>query len=129
MKSTLLCTFSNVKNYNEDIDGILDHYTINFNKIYILQNNNNQFELFLTYNVSDDDINNRYSNTISIHRKKQTNTLYTINSLNEVIKLENNNVLDNSYQINWNLYSNTLLVIREDGLKKFPTKIFKIVDI
>jgi len=38
-------------------------------------------------------------NTISLHRKKITNTLYTINALNELIKTINNGVLDTKYQV------------------------------
>jgi hypothetical protein len=45
-------------------------------------------EYVCTYNVDQPNINNIPENTILVHRKKETNTLYTINALNELIKLE-----------------------------------------
>ena len=44
----------------------------------------------LTYNINQDTFNSRqdfYKNTISVHRKKDSNTLYTINSLNALIEI------------------------------------------
>ena len=53
---------------------------------------------------------NAVSNTISLHRKKITNTLYTINALNELIKTINNGVLDTNYQVEWDTYKNMILI-------------------
>jgi hypothetical protein len=39
-------------------------------------------------------------NTILVHRKKETNTLYTINALNELIKKLNGGVVDIAYKVN-----------------------------
>jgi hypothetical protein len=46
----------------------------------------------LTYNVDLGNTKGEFAigNTILVHRKKQTNTLYTINALNELIKSLNN---------------------------------------
>jgi hypothetical protein len=49
-------------------------------------------------------------NTISVHRKKETNTLYTVNALNEIIQRLNNGVLDKTYQLEWYNYQNSLLL-------------------
>lgn len=88
-------------------------------------------DLFCTYNIDIGNISdNVLPNTISLHRKKETNTLYTINALNEVVKKENNNQLDTTYQINWKAYRNSILIINKTGdLEIVPTKIFKIVEI
>ena len=67
-------------------------------------------------------------NTISLHRKKQSNTLYTINALNEVIRELNNGILDKKFSIPWEDYQNSLLLTNDDGLNKIPTKIFKIIN-
>ena len=68
-------------------------------------------------------------NTILLHRKKESNTLYTINSLNLLIKSLNEGILDTSYRVNWPDYRNTVLLTQGDDLKKLSTKIFKIVTI
>ena len=69
------------------------------------------------------------SGTISLHRKKQSNTLYTINALNEAIRSLNNGVLDKSFAITWENYQNNLLLTNEEGLNIIPTKILKIINV
>jgi hypothetical protein len=78
----------------------------------------------------DDDIDfNSVNNTISLHRKKITNTLYTINALNELIKLINNGVLDTNYQVEWDVYKNMILITNKEGLQKINTRILKIIEL
>ena len=102
MKTQLLCTFTTQHNLEQSIRDITKNFKVVFDKIYVLQNEEKQKELICTYNVNKDDkIDfNSVNNTISLHRKKITNTLYTINALNELIKLINNGVLDTNYQGN-----------------------------
>ena len=69
------------------------------------------------------------NSTISIHRKKHTNTLYTINAINELIKSANNGILDKSFKINWENYRNQLLIGSLNGLKVVNTKLFKIINL
>ena len=70
-----------------------------------------------------------YKNTISVHRKKDSNTLYTINSLNALVKDLNGGVSDSNYLIDWNLYRNQILLVDNDSYKIVSTKLFKIVKI
>ena len=131
MKTQLLCTFTTQFNLEQSIIDITKHFKIVFDKIYVLQNEDKPKELICTYNVDqEDDIDfNKVKNTISLHRKKITNTLYTINALNELIKLINNGVLDTSYQVEWDMYKNMILISNKDGLSRIPTRILKIIDL
>ena len=131
MKTQLLCTFTTKKNLDKVTEEIQTAYNIVFNKIYVLQNEDNINELVCTYNVdSENSIDyNAIESTISLHRKKHTNTLYTINALNEVIKNLNNGVLNTNYNIPWENFRNTLLVINKEGLNRISTRIFKIITI
>ena len=131
MKTQLLCTFTTQYKLEQTIRDITKHFKIVFDKIYVLQNEDKPKELICTYNVDqDDDIDfNLVKNTISLHRKKFTNTLYTINALNELIKIINNGVLDTSYQVPWDLYKNMILISNKDGLSRIPTRILKIIDL
>ena len=131
MKTQLLCTFTTQFNLEQTIRDITKHFKVVFDKIYVLQNEDKPKELICTYNVDqDDDIDfNQVKNTISLHRKKFTNTLYTINALNELIKTINNGVLDTSYQVPWDLYKNMILISNKDGLSRIPTRILKIIDL
>ena len=90
-----------------------------------------EVKLMLTYNVDLGNSNGDFliDNTILVHRKKQTNTLYTINALNELIKSLNNGVLDKTFSINWNDYKNCILLIQAEGFKKIDTKVKNIINI
>ena len=131
MKSQLLATFTTKEDLDKTIQKIKNAYTIAFGKIYVLQNENNVNELICTYNV---DLNagadyNDVKGTISLHRKKHSNTLYTINALNECIKNLNNGVMDDKFVIPWENFKNMLLVTNSEGLNKINTRIYKIIKI
>ena len=129
MRTQLLCTFVNKKDLNSVISVIIECYDVVFEKIYVFVNNEDPNLLFCTYNVVPDDFDFAQSkDTISLHRKKQTNTLYTINALNEIIRSENNGVLDKSFTIEWENFQNTLLLTNENGLQKIVTKIHTVVN-
>jgi hypothetical protein len=125
----LLCTFSNSSQYTDALKEIPKQYTLIDNKIFIFANENNLRELYLTFNVEKREQINRYKGTISIHRKKQTNTLYTLNAMNKLIADENNGVFDKSFQLNWNLYKNSIILTNEIGVKIVPLKLFSISEI
>ncbi len=125
----LLCTFSNSLQYTEVIKEISNQYNLIDNKIFIFANENNLRELYLTFNVEKRDQINRYKGTISIHRKKQTNTLYTLNAMNKLIADENNGVFDKSFQLNWELYKNSIILTNDIGVKIVPLKLFSISEV
>ena len=129
MKTQLLCTFTKLSELNQKINIIIECNDIVFNKIYVFQNEEDKNQLICTYNVEyDDNFMQGIPDTISLHRKKQSNTLYTINALNEVIRELNGAVLDKKFPIPWDDYYNSLLLTNENGLNKIPTKIHSIVD-
>ena len=131
MKTQLLATFTTKTDLDTTIDKIKGAYTIAFSKIYVLQNESNVNELICTYNVDLEkgaDYND-VKGTISLHRKKYSNTLYTINALNEVIANLNNGLVDSKFIVPWENFKNTLMVTNSDGLNKIPTRIYKIIKI
>ena len=130
MRTQLLCTFTNVNDLNEIIDIIISCNTIMYDKIYVFQNEEDKNQLVCTYNVEyDDNFMEGIPDTISLHRKKQTNTLYTINALNEVIRSKNNGILDKKFQVDWTEFQNSLILTNETGLNIIPTKIFQIINV
>jgi len=131
MKTQLLATFTTKTDLDKTIENIKGAYTIAFGKIYVLQNEGNVNELICTYNVDLEagaDYND-VKGTISLHRKKHSNTLYTINALNEVIANLNNGLVDSKFIVPWENFKNTLMVTNSDGLNKIPTRIYKIIKI
>mgnify|MGYP001601422728 FL=1 len=131
MKSQLLATFTTKKDLEDTVKSITTSYTIVFNKVYVLQNEDNTNELICTYNVDTTESvdYNAVKNTISLHRKKHSNTLYTINALNEVIANLNNGIIDSKFIVPWENFKNTLMVTNSDGLNKISTRIYKIISV
>ena len=130
MNNRLYCTFTVSNDIEEIIDKLKKSYVILFNKIFVLESLDGE-KIMLTYNV---DMNNSVrdsmvDNTILVHRKKQTNTLYTINALNELIKSLNNGVIDKSFAINWDDYKNCILLIQTEGFNRIDTKIKEIINL
>ena len=129
MKTQLLCTFTTREELQNTLQAIRETYHIVYNYIYVLQNKGNLDELFITYNI-DTQYKPTYPlrDTILVHRKKQSNTLYTINSLNELVKEENGGVLDKSFEIDWNKFKNTIIVTNTDGVKRISTRIYEVIE-
>jgi hypothetical protein len=130
MRTQLLCTFTRLSRLPETLDVIIECNDILYDKIYIFQNMKEETQLICTYNVEFiDNYEENIENTISLHRKKQSNTLYTINALNEVIRAKNKGILDKSFNVDWSEYQNTLLLTNETGLNIIPTKIHQVVNV
>ena len=131
MRTQLLATFTTKDNLDETTSKIENAYSIVFNKIYVLQNEDNTNELICTYNVDTQDgvDYNKVKGTISLHRKKHSNTLYTINALNEVVANLNNGIIDSKFIVPWENFKNTLLITNTEGLNKISTRIYKIIKI
>lgn len=129
MKTQLLCTFTKKNKLTETIKDIQDTYNVLFNRIFVLENLDNKAEALCTYNVESGSSNSILRNTISVHRNKETNTLYTINALNHVVALLNNGEADPNFSVDWSKFRNILLVTDDYGLKKIKTKVFNIINL
>lgn len=129
MKTQLLCTFTDKEVLQDVLQQIRENYKIVYNYIYILQNKTSLDELYITYNI---DVEFRPTkqlpNTILVHRKKQSNTLYTINALNQLIKEENGGVLDTSFSLDWEKFKNCIILTGLQGIRKVPTRIFEKIE-
>ena len=123
MKTQLLCTFAHRSDLNIVIDYIQQSYIIPEQRIFVFANAETADNLYCTYNA--DAGTQRGQNTISIHRKKETNTLYTVNALNEIIRAVNNGVLDKTYQLDWSVYQNSFILTDETGYRVIDLVFFK----
>ena len=130
MNNRLYCTFTTSGDVDILVDKIQMSYVILFNKIFVLESLDGE-KVMLTYNVDLGNSSNEFiiDNTILVHRKKQTNTLYTINALNELIKELNNGVLDKKFPIEWNNYRNCILLIQAEGFNRIDTKVKEIINL
>jgi len=128
LNNKLFCTFTTREGLDSLISDITSQYDIMYNKMFVLEIKDSE-ELVVTYNVDQGNINAIPANTILVHRKKESNTLYTINALNELIKSLNDGVVDRRYRVEWMHYRNTILLTQQSDLKQLKTKIFKIIEL
>jgi hypothetical protein len=128
MPTQLLCTFCSEDELEKVVRHIFSSYQIAFNSVYVLENTDVERSLCLTYNVVTEATNSGipYA-TISLHRKKSTNTLYTINALNLLIEELNDGQRNKDFRVPWEDYQNTILVTAYGKLKKINTKLRVIV--
>ncbi len=125
MNNKLFATFCNLESLDETLHTIKTRYTILYDKIFVLSSDSNEF--ICTYNIDSFNTTNEIiSNTILVHRKKESNSLYTINALNTLIRSLNNNILDTNYVIPWQNYKNSILLTQNSEFKKIDTKVHKI---
>ena len=128
MSNKLFCTFSTEVDLEETLKSIQEKYKIIYNKIFVLYSKS-QDEYICTYNVDYGNVSNFLDNTILVHRKKESNTLYTINALNTLVKDLNGGVLDKNFKINWPDYRNCILLTKGPELKRVNTKLFRILEL
>ena len=128
MTNKLFCTFTKKEDLSEVLDHIQTRYKIIYNKIFVLYASE-QGEYLCTYNVDLGNVSDFPENTILVHRKKQTNTLYTINALNQLIMQLNNGYLDKNYKIDWGDYRNSILLTKGPEFKQVRTKLFQILEV
>jgi hypothetical protein len=127
MTNKLFCTFTTEEHLDELISEINREYPVLYKKIFVLSSPDSE-ELMCTYNIDYEVTQPRIiKNTILVHRKKETNTLYTINSLNALIMSLNGGVLNNKYPIHWPDYRNSILLVQDGGFKKRNTEVKKVV--
>jgi len=128
LNNKLFCTFTSGEELDELVSELSTVYTIMYNKMFVLFVKSTN-EYVVTYNVDQGNVNTIPENTILVHRKKETNTLYTINALNELIKKLNDGVVDMAYRVNWPHYRNSILLTQHNELKQLNTKVFKIIEL
>jgi|TARA_B100000497_G_scaffold77907_1_gene87020 hypothetical protein len=129
MKTQLLCTFTSKDTLQKTLQDIRETYVIVYNYIYILQNKANLDELYVTYNINTEfKPPHPLEDTILIHRKKESNTLYTINALNQLVREENGGVLDKTFIIDWQKFRNSIILTNTEGTKRIQTRIFEVIE-
>ena len=128
LNNKLFCTFTDLEGLDELIDDIKAKYDIIYNKLFVLEIVDKN-EYVITYNVDQTNLSSIPDNTILVHRKKESNTLYTINALNELIKKLNGGVVYTSYKVDWQHYRNCVLLTQHNELNQLNTKIYKIIEL
>jgi hypothetical protein len=126
MNTQLLCLFTTKEELEKSTNFVLTNYTLTNPNVFVLESKLKPEEVFITFNVEKGSaaIPSEWK-TILVHRKKQSNTIYTINALNEVVKSKTGGQIDNSYMIDWEEFRNCIITTSNIGYKKIPTKVLK----
>jgi len=127
VRTQLLCTFTNENDFQNIVDTILKEFDLFSRKVFVLKLDPSQ-ELVVSYNIIPNSVKFLPS-TIMVHRKKESNTMYTINALNRLITVENGGVLDKSYQVDWQRHRNSVILTDGDSYKIMRTSLFRIIDV
>jgi len=128
LNNKLFCTFTDLEGLDVLIENITTKYDIIYNKLFVLEIVGKD-EYVVTYNVDQTNLNAIPDNTILVHRKKESNTLYTINALNELIKGLNGGIVDTKFRVDWQHYRNCVLLTQHNDLNQLNTKIYKIIEV
>lgn len=126
MKTQLVCTFVKKHQIEDMLEDIRGEFSVLNDKVFLLKSTELINELVLSYNVLLDSHKTFLPGSILVHRKKETNTIYTINALNELIMTLNNGVLNKTFPINWESYRDTMLLKKPTGLKLLKMGVVRV---
>ena len=115
----------------EEVQFIADNINLSNKHIFLLKSINEPNKKILTYNAvvkKGRSFNSRLF-TIRIHRKKQTNTLYTINALNAAVAEQHDGQTGKHLKLDWSLYQNCILLNEGKKLNAYPVEVLKIFKI
>ena len=124
----LICLFTKESELDKSLDVIVDSYDVVYKRIFVLSIQDSD-ELVCSFNIHKSMEVARLPGTMLVHRKKETNTIYTINSLNYLIRSQNNGFLDLDFVVDWGLYRNSFLITSDNQLKILKTKVYDVIDL
>ena len=115
----------------EEVQFIVENIEITNNLIFLLSEKDNPSKKILTYNaiVEKGKSFNPRLYTMRVHRKKQTNTLYTINALNHAVAAQHDGQTGRHLKLDWTVYSDSIILTAGRELRVHEVmveKIFKI---
>jgi|TARA_R110000851_G_scaffold110299_2_gene233018 hypothetical protein len=111
-----------------EIDMIVATADLSNKFIFLMKEKDNPTNKIITYNAVLDKttppVHRLY--TIRVHRKKQTNTLYTINALNAAVALQHDGKTGRDLPLDWEKYSNSLILTKGKQLQVHELEIERI---
>jgi len=115
----------------EEVQAIADNLTLTNKFIFLFEDKEEPSKKILTYNAIPEKgkrFNPRLF-TMRVHRKKQTNTLYTINALNLAIAQEHDGKTGKNLKLDWENYRECILLSVNRELKIQGIKVVQIFKI
>ncbi len=115
----------------KEVEFIANEMNLTNNLIFLMHQKSSPERWFLTYNAIPEPGRRFHPRlfTMRVHRKKQTNTLYTINALNLAIAEEHDGKTGRDLRLAWETYENSILVAVGKKLQVHPIEVLKIFKI
>ena len=113
------------------INEIINNVEFTNKYIFVLAEKDNPDKKVITYNTNYEGQTNikEFYYTIRVHRKKKTNTLYTINGLNLALEKEHNGKRGKDLKLNWEEHRGTIIMSQAGQLKVLQLELQKIIEI
>ena len=130
-RGVLLASFRQTDDEEEilgEVQYIADNFHLSNSYIFLLASTEDPSRKILTYNTQLHNQKMMHGRlyTIRVHRKKLTNTLYTINALNLAVAKDNAGQTGRHLKLDWEQYENTLLLTKRNALSVTPIRVIKI---
>lgn len=116
---------------NVAIDKILNTLEITNKYIFVLRDVDDSSRTLVTYNAKADrgSITKLRMFTLRLHRKKQTNTLYTINGLNMAVAKQYDGKTGRHLKLDWSDYQDSVILTYNRDMKVMRTDLHKILEL
>lgn len=113
------------------IDKILNTLKITNKYIFVLKDIDDPSRTLITYNAEADrdSIAKLRLFTLRLHRKKQTNTLYTINGLNMAVAKQYDGKTGRDLKLDWSDYQNSVILTYNRDMKVMRADLHKILEL
>jgi hypothetical protein len=133
-RGSLLASFLKTNDEGDilsEVQRLADNVELTNKLIFLLEDINEPERKILTYNAIIERGKTPPSPyfTMRVHRKKQTNTLYTINALNLAVAAEHDGQTGKHLKLSWENYRESLLLAVGGKLVVHNIKVIKIFEI
>jgi len=111
-----------------EVENIAATLPLSNNMIFLLKLLDEPTKKIITYNAlieKGQPLNSRLF-TMRIHRKKTTNTLYTINALNAAVAKDNDGQTGKHLKLDWSKYENSIMLVTGPNLVVHPVEVLRI---
>ena len=130
----LLASFVYATNDDEEMDiinEIINNVEFTNKYIFVLAEKDNPEKKVITYNTNYEGQTKikEFFYTIRVHRKKKTNTLYTINGLNLALEKEHDGKRGKDLKLSWEAHRGTIIMSQAGQLKTLQLELQKILEI
>lgn len=127
MANKIFTTFTKRDDLQPTLDKILENYTILYQKLFIFTSPDTE-EFICTYNIDQVNCSTAHiiENTVLLHRKKATKTLFSINAIN-ILNKQGERDNQGHYDINWEDYRESILLTRKGQFCALKIDLYDII--